>query len=437
VESAYLLVLLCIVYVVAQTHLLRVDLFFAAAYFYLFIYLIFAITGYLFFPDLSILISAYFGEEPEAKILLFAIASFACIYVFLVVPLPTRRITVLSVGTHHFDHQLFTFLLVGLVVTVQLVGTYRFFDSLNYANAGDIEFIREAGPVYRVWASLYKATVPILVVLYALFRYEQWTHPRSRALLSGLLLVQLAWFLYISVRLGNRTDIVALFNGIVFVEIVRARKQRLSLWRPAMRVAALGILALVFMVWIEATRSDAGDSDLEFVERVLFKDYYAPAHILFASVALEINDFAEVITSNALNALILMNYPYLQEFVTEQFNPGIATRSAGYGFYVLSEGYLAWGGLGFLYNGLVFAGGLRCWRFLFRSSPAILGALIVPVLAIDLANLCRGQTAYFIKYLYFHLLPAMLLIYIATGYHVRGLARRPRELGLSGGIISA
>jgi uncharacterized integral membrane protein len=66
-DSGVLIAILLAVYLVTQVHLLRVDLFYAAFYFYLFIYCVFAVVGYVYFPELSMLISAYFGSEIEQQ----------------------------------------------------------------------------------------------------------------------------------------------------------------------------------------------------------------------------------------------------------------------------------------------------------------------------------------------------------------------------------
>ncbi len=145
------------------------------------------------------------------------------------------------------------------------------------------------------------------------------------------------------------------------------------------------------------------------------KDWYAPAHMLFAAVKYKIIDPSEVIISNLSNSLILIGYPYLQQGITEIFNPGVATRSAGYAFYISTEGYMMAGVFGFIYNSALILLSLAFWRKLASTNSKELNNIMLGLMGCMLVNLVRGQGSYFFKYLYTFIFPSIYLYAALSG----------------------
>lgn len=234
----------------------------------------------------------------------------------------------------------------------------------------------------------------------------------------------------IAIKLGSRTDPLALTIAIVVLEIMLGREQgqtvRKNIWKWG-KILFLIVTVLIGLNILNETRNpDAPKADSEAAS-ILFKDYYAPAHILIAAMALDYVDPVEVMVSNSANALILLKQPYLQTTVMELFIPGVATRSASYAFYVFSEGYIVMGWFGFLYNGIVVFFGVSLWRLLANSSNRYYNLFMFGLLATQLVNIARGQTSYFVKDIYLFFIPAMLLFFLATGlrpYLRLGVRRR-------------
>jgi hypothetical protein len=151
------------------------------------------------------------------------------------------------------------------------------------------------------------------------------------------------------------------------------------------------------------------------IEGLILKDYYSPAHILLGAMSLDYVDTWEVLKSNACNGLILFNYPYLQTTVADLFNPGVSSRSASYAFYIFSEGFLAMGWLGWIYNAVVVCGGFFSWRILACSDYRPYRLFVYALLGTQIVNLVRGQSSYFLKTGYMFLLPSFVLFFLLTG----------------------
>jgi hypothetical protein len=212
-------------------------------------------------------------------------------------------------------------------------------------------------------------------------------------------------FLLFSFKVGSRTDVVALGCGVLVYETgkIRLRVRHLAM------LALLACLLYLYLQVVEHTRDDNAGAGLDPTAAFLLKDYYAPAHILFASIAYEYVRPGEVIASNAANSLMMLNHPYLQQGITDIFNPGVATRSAGYAFYVFSEGYMFGGFPGFVYNGVVLGALLSVWRALATTRSENLNKFILALIGTMLVNMSREQTSYFIKIAYSFFFPVTIL----------------------------
>lgn len=268
-----------------------------------------------------------------------------------------------------------------------------------------------------IFIALFKITVGILIMIYVMIREKCCVNYR-KLLLPFFILIIL--FLISSFLLGNRTDPAAFVVGMLFYE---SSKQKLSL-KLILKSMALITLAILALSVIEFFRYENNYSVASLTERVVRNDYFAPAHMLFASIAYGFVDFEEVFRSNFNNALILQNYPYLQETVTDLFNEGVATRSAGYAFFVLSEGYIAfgfWGGI--LYNAVIITLFVRFWNSLALTDSRFINLLIKTILATMCINVVRTQSSQFIKITYTYFIPVLVVAFVMLGLRL-GLERR-------------
>lgn len=285
------------------------------------------------------------------------------------------------------------------------------------------ENLFSANPLAGLFVASVKSSVAINVALYCIVRLRI----RRSTVMRVFTVMSFASFLVFAAKLGNRTDVLALFLGIFVFEASKTKLKFVHFARLALISAAL----LIFLILIESLRAEPADTAFNSVlEAALMKDYFSPAHILFAAIGLNYIDPGEVLTSNAANALILLGYPYLQATVTEMFNPGIATRSAGYAFYIFSEGWLFSGFSGFIYNSIVVAGGLLLWRRLANTRTPELKLLLIALFGSMVVNIARGQSSYFIKYIYTYVFPGVLMFLFFAGKRIAVLrpatVRHPR-----------
>jgi hypothetical protein len=149
--------------------------------------------------------------------------------------------------------------------------------------------------------------------------------------------------------------------------------------------------------------------------------------MLFAAVAYNYVKPTEVILSNTANSMFKMNYPYLQMPITDMFAPGIATRSQGFGFYTFTEGYVFAGFYGFLYNGIVLGMLMTFWRSLAMTNSKKFNYFLLAIMGSMLINVIRGQSSYFIKYLYTFVLPSSLFYLALTKQQLSLRIRRRRD----------
>jgi hypothetical protein len=376
----------------------------------LYIYSAFAIAGYLYLPGVSESIAAYFGDEVGRTALIFTLLSMTAFWVVNMAiyrPKPARRAWLLV----SYEKRVTTF---GGALTGAFSIVFIGLLALNFSTLSWYIFEEtETLPLQTViFIGLYKTTVGILASGYVIIRSRDIS--RNRVHVTSCLLLALA-FLIASVRLGNRTDPAAILLGIIMYETL-VRKLRLR----SIAIVGSGVLiAVLALSAIEYFRYTDGGIQAPLLERVVRNDYYAPAHMLFAAIAFNVVDPWIVVQSNSGNALILLGEPYLQQVVTEMFRSNIATRSAGYAFYILAEGWMFAGWAGVLYNAIIPSIGLWLWNRLSCTSDRLFNQIALALVACMLLNVTRGQSSYFIKYLYTFVIPNLGLAAIVLGLRLR------------------
>ncbi len=384
----------------------------------LFLYSIFAIVGYLYFPGMSESILAYFGDQAGyvgASFIFLSMVAFFTINLFLYRPRPAgappERGLAISFDRNN-EVSAFSILLVYGLAAAFAFFLFLTFEDLSWSEAQQDDISLRV----VIFIAAFKLSVGILCFLYICIMSKV---PKNYAVFIPAFLFYLVTFLVASVKLGNRTDPAALIVGILFFESSRRTLDAKTILRSLLLVL-IGIIGLSV---IEFFRYDTEGSIASLTDKIIQNDYFAPAHMLFASIAYDFVDLNEVIASNFNNALILQDYPYLQQSVTDLFNLGVATRSAGYAFYIFSEGYIAFGFLGFLYNATVTSSFLRLWNSFAFSDSKFFNTLILSILATMSINVCRSQSSQYIKILYTYFIPVMIFIVIILGVRV-GLQRR-------------
>lgn len=392
--------------------LARRDAFVGGVYFFLFVYTIFAQIGYYYFPELSNQIEAYFGEGVFLPYTVFVALSFFAFFAFTMLVLHLARGTSYQVVRKPLRIARLSFWLI-LLAHVTWTGVYFAlnYDLLNYVSMSDPDFFAEQGLLHLVFGISFKYSVWIIIVLYALMRLKGEMRPVIGARWIPLfLLLEVALLAAIAAKTANRTDFVAVTLGICMIEY-----QLGGGLKKFLKLSVFAVVVLYGLILVEASRSSGDEVEKLLYEAILYKDYFAPAHILFGAMHYGFIEPLEVLASNTANSLILLGHPYLQATVADLFNPGLSHRSASYAFFIFSEGFIALGPLGVIYNGIVIGCGVLLWRALAASENRAYSIFMLALISTQMANIVRSQSAYFIKDLYVFFIPAMLLFFLASG----------------------
>lgn len=396
------------------------DIFFATIYLFLFIYCIFALIGYVYIPELSMVWFAYFGTKFIEQIFIFIIlsfVSFGTLFFILQKRILQKNLFTIVYGQDKFE--IFTILYV-IHFLFQSIFLYLNWDIITYENVASQEFEKSQGVAYLLFILQFKhLMIPLNLVLYILWRAGS---KELNYTVKFINLIKLMWsmhfllMLFISNRNGSRTDLLSLFIDITVFEYVYNIHVFYLKFRFILKYCFIFIMLIIVVSMIPGTR-DLSKGDLLFYEKILFQDYFPPAHVLFAAIA---NNYIEpilVFQSNFCNSLFKLNFPYLQAFVMETFYPTAATRNASMAFYIFTEGFMVLGNFGFLYNGIVIIFGATMWRRLASSNSHIFNMFMLSMITGRVTTIVRGQSSYFFKDFYTFFIPAIILFYMATGLH--------------------
>lgn len=415
-HPACLIIIFSLFFAATFADIWKKDHFYGGVYFFLYMYTIFTQIGYAYFPELSLQMKAYFGPQLFYRYYLFVFLSFIAFYLVFLSFRPWFAGNGRYAVVQHQSvlKRLFFYLFIVSHLVFMLSYFVRNFELLTYANASDQDFLSEQGALYFLFSLGFKFMVFINFILYSLYRLRNaMTCTISRTMIFILLLAEMCLFLFISAKIGSRIDIIALAAAVCIFEI------KLSFNTTKMiKLGLFAVLVLSIILFIEFLRGGF-QSESGLTEKILFKDYYPPSHILIAAIEYQFISPLEVFRSNLSNALFKLNYPYLQATVADLFNPGVSTRSASYAFYIFTEGYMALGWPGFIYNGIIVFMGLSLWRWLASSRNYYYNSFALGVISTQMINIVRGQSSYFIKDIYLFFLPAIFLFYLASGMRPR------------------
>ena len=415
--DGFLLVVFSIFVFATFNSIRKKSLLFAGLYIFIFIYSIFAQIGYCYYPELSELIKAYFGKYYFYKFYFFNFLSFIFFYIFFIFSFPylsrIKKYEIVKDKATILPLLFCTYILFvwGYLISYLILN----YQSISYDNAYSEEYLAGQGLPFRIFIALFKLLVPLILIFYCQVRIKNRFTDISffkKNLVNLMFTISILLFLFIANKLGSRTDIVAITLGIVIFEYCLGFN-----YKKVLSFVIAGGVIVGFLLYLEQTRTVASSQfeDLLIGQKILMKDYFAPAHILYAAMGLNYINPLEVLYSNLSNSLILLNYPYLQAPVTELINPGVATRSAGYAFYIFSEGFIFMGFFGFLYNGFMLMTGATIWHLFKNAKNKYYSFLILAIMSTQFANIARSQSSYFFKDLYIIFLPVLIIFYLSSG----------------------
>lgn len=417
------LVALAIGVLVAAVRTARRDLAIAGFLAFFLVYSVIALTGYRFVPIVSMVQGLYFGPERFRPALVFTGASFAALLVGLRVLRPVAESGRRTVRWAPQAAPFATVVLAGGALAVLM--------ALRLAMLWpDIAYGRIPQIPDKAYTFVFKYLPSLVLVFWAIARLPG-RGTFERALLRSVLVGLGVVFLATAIRAGNRTDILALTLALLLFEVGlvwTAADGTLMLpdWRRLLRTgvtvgAGLGLM-LTIASFIQRTRVTDEPELLPPAYKVFVNDYYAPAHMLVAAMALDYVKPLAVLASNLSNSLLLggvLGVPYLQQDLGNAIAPGSSSRSTGFAFFIFAEGYIAAGWGGIVYNGLVTALGLLWWRRQGRTDDPHYNALVLALTAMQWAVVARSGTHLLVRNFIFTLLPMLALFRFATGCRLR------------------
>ena len=421
--------------IIGVAHISSKSLFFGATFMFLFIYSIFAEIGYRFYPELSMALKVFFGQEYFLRFYLFNFASFLCSYLLLLLCLPlfvnwrpytlVRQKRVPNRG-----------IFIGCVLTLNtyLISYFVvYYERLNYMTMASASTLEDLGVPFAIFIWGLKFMAPLCVMLFVQWRCANTDHSIStfgkklNFLMFASCLVVLG---VIATHNGDRTDILAVALGIFLVEVSRGIN-----WRKVSYMCVAVAIVVAGLNRVKEVR-EAGNADVVEVSnerRILMNDYYAPAHMLYGALAYEYVNPLVVLKSNCCNSLFMLKSPLLQTYIMELVDPGTTSRTASYAFYLFTEGYMFMGGWGFLYNAIMLVFWIWIWDRMRSSRNVNYNQVILGVAATQLANIARSQSAYFAKDLYMLFGPLFVLLYLSSGLYPEVISWR-RSLNSSGDL---
>lgn len=404
----------------------------ALAFFSLYIYTIFAQIGYVYFPELSILSGAYYGQTLYYKYWAFMFFSF--VFTFLLYRLINRSNSMIDsyiVKKSNRNYGEYFFFLIIILLYISLSMYFEIYRSLFRYGGGN----SMGGPWFGILFWIYTVST---LILYTLLRDES-NRIKKRILSFVLFLLCFLFFLKVTVASGTRSAILYFFICIAFYELSPVLKTFKFKKRKFFLLALASILVfssltslrtlraqgetVTFSAFTDYESSDSRFANQDMATTILLQDYYLPSHTLFVSMEYDIVDPIEVIKSNIANSLVLLDYPFLTTTILDRGLGKDNERGVGWAYHFFVEGYNAMGMFGIFYNALFWNLGMALWIALTKSNNRRINQVMVAIIALVLASSMKGQFAAFIKFYWLVLLPGLGLSLLANNSSIAFLRR--------------
>ncbi|MCF6212571.1 MAG: oligosaccharide repeat unit polymerase [Flavobacteriaceae bacterium] len=413
----FLLFIFSLYVLITGIKILKQNILFGGTYFFLYLYSIFAQIGYGFFPEISEFVKAYFGKEYVYNFYWFNFLSFITFYFLFKIrfPLLKKKKPYKIVKSYRLSNFMLYIFIIVTIFIYELFYLITNYNSIAYGNASDSEFLNSSDSMYFVFSVIFKFMAALNIILYSQWRlkgeFNGLTFLKKKQILFAFLMYFFL-FIFIAFKIGSRTDILALFLGILSFEYLLGIN-KIKLTKMFLSLLAVGS----FLYFIQNNRVNEETKTL--TATILLNDYYPPAHMLYTSMGLDYIKPFEVLKSNISNTFVKINYPYLQQPITELINSGVANRSQGYAFYLFTEGFVFMGYFGFIYNAFMLYLGLSIWYRIQNSTNKFYNIIIISTMCTQFANIARTQSSYFYKDIYMFFLPILILIYFSSGLRPR------------------
>lgn len=430
-EMIWLVILISIFFAFTVFYIARKSLIFSLGYFLLFLYTFFTQIGYLLYPSDVAIVSAgqYYGSEIFLSYWLFVAGSLLAI--FIVFGLLDRYTFPVRIGVKFISGCISSTslsIVVWVYTGLMLWYLVKNYDWLSYYSQAILKG-------NKIWFWLFSAYgIIVLTCVFSIYLIRPWS--KKLICLLGLTASTVV-FGVTSVKSGQRIEAFTTVLGLLgFILSIRSEK-RSTRWRKWVPII---FLLGIFGIFSQAVRTARGFEDVfsAFVttltetsrylvdfKELVFQDWLMPSLSLMTSIHNGIIFPDVVIRSNLICLIPFIQHNTLGGIFSRLVDP---YGTAGYGYYILTEGYNVAGFGGIIYNGLVFGGGLWVLENLFaRSQNRFINAYMSGMICFLLLNVVRGQSMFLIKGLFMYVLPALLLLR-AFGIKI-SIIKRARYIG--------
>lgn len=406
---------------------------YALAFFSLYIYTIFAQIGYAYYPELSIVVGAYFGPTLFYKYWAFMFFSF--VFSFLLYKkfnskYEKKAVYSVRPASRNYGEYFFFLIVILLYLTLNLY----FYSNRGLFGYGGGKTM--GGAWFGIGFLVFQTCT---FILFTLFR-DKSNKSKKRIFSFILFILCFLFFLQISITAGSRSHILYFFIGIAFYELSPILNTIKYEKRKVLTFLACGLLVFSVLSTLRTVRnqgtetsfssiynfdsSDSKTSDDDLSSIILLQDYYLPSHTLFVSMNHKIIDPIEVFKSNFANSLISFDYPFLTNTIMDRGLGFDNERGVGWAYHYFVEGYNAMGLLGVFYNALFWNLCMILWLRLIRSNNKRHNKTMTAILALIISLSVKGQTATFIKFYWLILLPALVLLILANNQKIAFFKRK-------------
>ena len=397
----------------------------ALAFFTLFIYSVFAQIGYVYFPALSILIGAYYGQSLFYEYWAFMFLSFLLtflVYIWMNPVIIDRETYVVKRANLNYGEYLFYIIAILIYVSLNIYFiVYR--SSFMYGGGRTM-----GGPWFGIGFWVFTLCT---VILYSLFR-DKSNNLQKRTISLIFFVFFLIFFLQVTIASGIRSAILYFFLSIAFFELspilrkgnkFQIRKVLVFIIVAFFLTSALSTLRGLRIAGGELNFSSFSNTDLSREEEMLysdtatsllFQDYYHPSHTLFISMNYDLIMPVEVIKSNLANSVVLLKYPFLTTTIVAKETGEMEGRGIGWGYHYFVEGYNAMGFLGIFYNALFWNLGMLLWIKLTQSNNKFHNKIMLSFAVLVIVITMRSQTSSFLQFYWLILLTGLGLLLLAN-----------------------
>jgi hypothetical protein len=406
----------------------------ALAFFTLYIYTIFAQIGYAYFPELSIVVDAYFGPTLFYKYWAFMFFSF--VFTFLLykkINPKNDKKDVYSVKSTLNYGQYFFFLIAILLYFILSIYFDKYRGLFGYGGGTPM-----GGPWFGIGFWIFTLCN---FILFTLFR-DKSNKIKKRIFSFVLFILFTFFFIKVTIAAGARSTILYFFISLAFYELYPIIKTIKYQKRKIFVILASGFFVISMLTILRTLRAQGEEtsfssfsnyesSDSKFSDQgqglaavILLQDYYVPSHTLFISMYYKIIDPIEVLKSNFANSLIKLKYPFLTTMIVERVSGSNDDRGAGWAYHYFVEGYNAIGLFGVFYNALFWNLGMIFWIRLTQSNNRRHNKAMLSISVLIIVLVMRSQTSAFIQFYWLILLPGLGLLLLANNSKIAFFKRK-------------